>query len=244
VGYIGFDLETAEIVNDEKDESGGIGITCAAIFTGTAKQVFAPSRALKGTSYPARMSPSDCQNLARALIAYQDAGWPIVTFNGLKFDFQVLAAECQNREWFEKVVDLALGHIDILLAFYCYKGFLKKLTSFTEAMGIGTKSEGMDGLKAIDYWESGDLEQQKQVLEYVKQDATITWHLHSRALGNNRLSWINSKGRISKWYLPEGLVPDVETALRNPNPDMSWWQGYEPIPREDFYGWTNRYLVS
>lgn len=237
--FAAFDIETTGLPDkDNPDDS--VGITCAALYLETgACQVFKPTRAMKGTPYPARMNAGDCQILARALCSFADHGWDIISWNGLKFDFRILAAGCQNQEWHRRIADLALSHIDMMFAFYCANGWYLKLVKATQAMGLGGKTEGVDGAKAVELWQ-GSLEDQELVAKYVAQDARITGQLYQRALQERRLSWINSKGGVSSWYLPDGIMPDVQESLRLPLPT---WTKRKLTPREDFFAWTNKVLV-
>jgi hypothetical protein len=237
-------LEIAEELSAENKEKDGLGITCAALaFDSGAVQCFYPKRnrfaqAAEGR-YPFRMTQDECRLLALKLMKLQEKGCEIITWNGLKFDFHVLAVECGSEFYYQKVAEVALDHIDMMFGFYAYKGWMLKMTKATDAMGLGGKSEGMTGVDAVNLWKTGTLNDQQQVLRYVKQDARLTARLYEEALRESRLAWRTKRGGISYWDLPmePGEFPTVMDAIAEPVPDTSW-MGRPPIPREAFYAWT------
>jgi len=106
---IGFDLEIAE----ELPEDGNIdwtiplGVTCAALATEDHSQWAAPDRV--GDEYGARIS--DIDKLVTWLEHYRQRGYYIVTWNGMGFDFRVLAHRGQDGRHVRRTgpADVAAG---------------------------------------------------------------------------------------------------------------------------------------
>jgi len=88
----------------------------------------------------------------------------IVTFNGLRFDLEVLAAYGDVRELHGKSLDL-LQDLKRRL------GFRVKLESLAQAtLGKGKTGSGLD---AVQWWRSGDPALRQRVVEYCRQDVEI-----------------------------------------------------------------------
>jgi len=88
----------------------------------------------------------------------------IVTFNGLRFDLEVLAAYGDVRELHGKSLDL-LQDLKRRL------GFRVKLESLAQAtLGKGKTGSGLD---AVRWWRSGEPELRQRVVEYCRQDVEI-----------------------------------------------------------------------
>ncbi len=90
---------------------------------------------------------------------------PIVTFNGENFDFKVLSAY--------GAVDFLKGRSADVLAIMSRKlGFRVKLESVAQAtLGRGKSASGKE---SVDWWQSGDPEKRRMVLEYCRQDVELT----------------------------------------------------------------------
>ncbi len=90
---------------------------------------------------------------------------PIVTFNGENFDFKVLSAY--------GAVDFLKGRSADVLAIMSKKlGFRVKLESVAQAtLGRGKSASGKE---SVDWWQSGDPEKRRMVLEYCRQDVELT----------------------------------------------------------------------
>ena len=88
----------------------------------------------------------------------------IVTFNGLRFDLEVLAAYGDVRELHGKSLDL-LQDLKRRL------GFRVKLESLAQAtLGKGKTGSGLD---AVRWWRSGDPALRQRVVEYCRQDVEV-----------------------------------------------------------------------
>jgi hypothetical protein len=67
------------------------------------------------------MTKSHCQMLVRQLVELSNKeNFTILTWNGLSFDFDILAEE---SGMFNECKDLALNHVDMMFHFFASKGF-------------------------------------------------------------------------------------------------------------------------
>lgn len=240
--FVSFDIEiTKEIPEGEKDWKKGrpLGISCAATLTSDGDLRLWYGALLDPLSAGSReiepsMGPSQCACLAAYLMRMQGGGYPILTFNGLGFDFDILAEECQDTVARSTVVDLALHHIDIAFAMFCDKGYMVGLDTASRGMGLAGKTEGMHGALVPAMWAQGREEQDK-VLAYVAQDVKATADLYRALLNKGYLRWLSRKGRVNFWHCGYG-IPTVLESLKRPEPDTSWVDN--PWKREKFFGWT------
>lgn len=235
---IAFDLETATVAPNDPAASYALGITCAATVVPGQEPVLWHGTEQLGC-YAKQMSFDDCVDLTRYLIEMTQTGYHIVAWNGLGFDFRVLAAHMPTQEQYANVVDLALGHIDPAFQMLCEKGFMIGLDAAAHGMSAGGKMAGMDGLKAVGIWPTNRTNQEI-VLEYVTQDAQVTADTYQAIVGKSHLRWISKRsGRANAWspQIWQGSrLLTVRECLALPEPDTSWMS--DPWPRSKFAGWT------
>ena len=158
-------------------------------------------------------------------------GHQIVTWNGLGFDFPILAEESGRIH--EEVKELALNHVDMMFQLYCDKGYPVSLRAATKGSGTAEKMEHMDGKKSLVMWADG---QREEVLRYCEQDAVATVDLARKTAERKWLQWISRSNRVQTLDLPRGWLT-VRRTLELPLPDTSWMT--DPIPREQFTGWLD-----
>ncbi len=248
--FVAFDLEiTTEIPEGCEDWKmlRPLGISCAATLTSDGDlQLWHGGEMVEDGPYPERMMPSDCQGLADYLLVMQESGYHILTFNGLGFDFDVLAEEVQNQDYCTELQGLALGHIDIFWQMFSERGFGCGLAAIAEGMGLAGKSEGMSGALAPEMWAQGR-EQQDKVLEYVAQDVRVTKAVYEAILNRGQLSWITKRSTRAKYpWVPKQFDTDggrdtarlatASEAAKFSLPNVAWMD--EPWPRSKFIGWT------
>jgi hypothetical protein len=257
VRYAAWDIEIAQEIPDGVDDwmtLRPLGISCAAIHKAILKPdddglvvEYEAARVYHGDEqsdgrYADRMTPRQCSKVAYHLIALEALGYTVVSYNGLGFDFDVLAEECNDRDMYYGLRYLTKKHVDIAFAFFAEKGYMPSLANACKGMGIEGKAEGMSGAKAPEMW-AGDIEQQQRVLEYVLQDARITGRLYETVIERQRLRWITRSGKARAWRPTHwGVTPDgsrrlatVSEALELPEPDTSWMT--DPWPRTKFSAW-------
>ena len=229
--YLAFDIEIVKrLPEGERDwkTSRPLGITCAATLAGDADE---PSLwyGRTGDDHPAdRMSQPDAMNLVRYLAKMADDGYTILTWNGLGFDFDILAEESKVEEECKR---LALDHVDMMFHVFCTLGYPIALDRAAKGMGLAGKPKGMSGALAPRLWAEG---KRQKVLDYVAQDARTTLELAQICEKRGHLHWITRRGSTGKMALPSGWVT-VHEALKLPQPDTSWMS--DPWPRSKFSAW-------
>lgn len=228
--YLAFDIETAKEWPDGADwrPYRPLGISCAATLpadTGTPKLW----HGVTGDDLPAdRMSREDVARLVDYLLSMVDRGFTILTWNGLAFDFDVLAEE---SGMLEECKSLALGHVDMMFHVFCERGYPVGLQAAAKALGLPGKAKGMTGVLAPRMWAEG---KHQEVLDYVAQDTRTTLELAALCERLRCFRWITRRGRTSQMDLRTGWLA-VRSAVELPEPDTSWMS--DPLPRHRFTAW-------
>lgn len=231
--FCSFDIEIAQqIPEGEKDwkQHRPLGISCAAtVNTGDERPtLWWDGMYSDGTHYGPKMTRDQCQELVRYLSTQRSRSYVPLTFNGLGFDFDVLAEE---SGMFEECRDLALNHVDLMFHFFCVKGFAIGQDAACRGMGLEGKPEGMHGALAPELWAAGE---HQKVLDYVSSDATQLLRLAELVARRGWLTWNTKRGTPANMVIKELLT--VNEAMELPEPDVSWMDA--PWPRSKFYGWT------
>ena len=229
--YVAFDLEIADDLPEGKIEDYDLGVTCAATITETGRVK------VWHDNYAPRMSLERAEDLVNYLMQQfnENDRFP-VTWNGLGFDFRVLAEAAKmpgNCSY------LAINHIDIAFSMLCSKGFMCGISKAAEGMNIPGKTEGMHGSLAPEMWRGTHAEQDK-VLEYVEQDARLTAQIYERVVENREMRWVTGRGSLGRWWPEmdgERLLTTGE-AIELPKPDTSWMSDPSHWDRNRFYGWV------
>jgi hypothetical protein len=229
--YLAFDIETAKDIPGEDFNwrpHRPLGITCAATLSSDSGEV----RLWHGTTHkgaPApRMSQDDVASLVKYLCEMVQEGFTILTWNGLGFDFDILAEESGALT---SCHECAIGHVDMMFHIVCCLGYPVALDKGAQAMGLPGKPAGMSGVKAPKLWADG---QHQQVLEYVAQDVRLVMRIARLCEQQRRFEWITRKGTRSSMPLPKGWLT-VREACGLPEPDTSWMSN--PLKRRDFTSW-------
>ena len=175
-----------------------------------------------------KMSEAQCWSLVKKLALLVDEGYTLLTWNGLGFDFDILAEE--SADDMEICSGLALNHVDMMFHFFASKGFPLNLDKASKGMGLPGKPEGMDGAKAPELWPTDP----HKVLSYCSLDAQGTLDLAEAVDNAGYLGWTAQSGRANTWHCDKWLT--VKEAIRLPEPDNSWMS--DPWSRSKFYGWT------
>ncbi len=230
--YAAFDLETASEIPEGEDwqEHRPMGITCAALY---APEIGEEPVTWYGTNEVGGiadwMSKEELYLMVRQLEQLQQRrGVTILTWNGLGFDFDVLAEESGLSEECRR---LARGHVDMMFHILCKLGHPLGLQTVAQGMKVEGKTEGMDGLKAVRMWHEG---QREVVVDYCAQDARCTFELALACEQANSLHWTSRSGRDQAMALRAGWLT-VQQAMKLPRPDTGWMT--DPIPREQFTQW-------
>jgi hypothetical protein len=229
--YLAFDLETAKDIPGEDfnwKPHRPLGITCAAIYPADAREpIVWHGKKARGKPAP-RMSRAEAARVVEELLKYEASGYTVLTWNGLGFDFDILAEESSAPEECKK---LALNHVDMMFHVHCDRGFPVQLDKAAQALGIPGKPPGMSGLLAPKLWAQ---KRYQYVLDYVAQDVRIALQVAVACEKRKRFEWITQRGSRKSFDLPHGWL-SVQAALRLPSPDTSWMDN--PIPRQSFTQW-------
>ena len=231
LGYVGFDLETANAFPEGSDwrSHRPLGITCAALWGSDKRKEVRYSCGPDGAPL-AQMTREDVSGLVDRLLDIVEMGYQITTWNGLGFDFDVLAEESGRRA---DCVRIARAHTDMMIHVFCVKGYPLGLTAAAAGAGLDGKVEGMNGADAVRMWAEG---QHGPVLEYVLQDARVTAEIARTCQDNGRLEWISQSARPQWVDMPAGWL-SVADALALPEPDTSWMTS--PLSRSSFTDWMD-----
>jgi hypothetical protein len=231
--YVAFDIETAKEVPGTDfnwKPHRPIGIACAAALPQDVQDpTIWHGKSADETPAP-KMSLTEASQLVDHLVEFVSQGYTVLTWNGLGFDFDVLAeesgrtADCQN---------LALHHVDMMFHVFCDRGFPVALSKAAQALRVPGKLGGMSGMQAPQLWAQG---QHQQVMDYVAQDVRMTLQVAQACEEKQALDWITRKGSVSSMKLRGGWRT-VEKSLELPLPDTSWMK--TPITRSDFTGWIH-----
>jgi hypothetical protein len=232
--YVAFDIETAAIPNMDAEWTAQrpLGITCYALAwldptrPGRVETFVGHGRNDAGAPAP-RMSQAECSMLVDLLLRRVAAGDMLLTWNGLGFDFDVLAEESGRHP---ACCELARAHVDMMFHFFCVQGYPLALDTAAKGMGLDGKPAGMDGAQAPIRWAQGDF---PTVLHYVEQDVCNTLALAGAVEARRHLCWTARSGKPNRVQIAEWLT--VAKALELPQPDTGWMRA--PIPRTRFTRW-------
>ena len=229
--YLAFDIEIAkEIPEGEKDWKAHrpLGITCAAAASsdGGLWNWYAHDAMGKFTD---KMMKSQCYQMVEDLQWLSDDYETIITWNGLSFDFDILAEESGHHKMCK---ELALNHVDMMFHFFASKGYPLGLDAAAKGMGLPGKPEGMTGAIAPQLWAEG---QYHKVLDYVSWDVKNTLALAQAVDESGCLDWTSRSGRSNSWPIAGWLT--AKEAMVLPEPDTSWMS--DPWPRSKLTGWTD-----
>jgi len=229
---LAFDIEIFKMTSgDNWRADRPFGVSCAATLT----QDQEAAQLWHGADKSQPMTPAECQALFQYLSEMQAHGYQIVTWNGLSFDFDVLAeeADAPDKSGYCK---MALDHYDIMFQFLCVKGYPVGLNAVAQGMKLGGKTGGMDGADAPKLWQAGEYD---TVLAYVAGDVALTLQIAQAVQKSGRIHWITQKGKRSSADI--GQLCSARDALALELPDTSWMK--KPLPRQQFYHWIDeRYI--
>ncbi len=224
--YLAFDIETAKVMPEGDPNWRSrrpLGIACAATLLGDTDEVVLWQPAASD-----RLSRAEAAGLVRYLTEQVGGGYTVATWNGIGFDFDILAeesgmlAECR---------ELAVSHVDMMFHILCRLGYGVSLNAAAKGMGLEGKPESMNGAKSPLLWAEGKRE---AVLDYVAQDVRTTAELATECESCGALWWITRKGKLRSMALPGGWLT-VEQAGQLPEPDTSWMT--DPWVRQEFTAW-------
>jgi hypothetical protein len=230
--YVAFDIETAKILPEGVDDIMAhrpLGIACAAAFDLAHGEPTTWCGCGSEGRPAARMSREEAGSLVADLERLVADGCTIVTWNGLAFDFDILAEESGADE---ACARLALDHVDMMFHVVCSKGHRLGLQKAALGMSLAGKLSGVSGAEAPAMWARGE---HAKILEYNVQDVRVTAALAAAGDEARCLRWATQRGSRATMPLPDGWLT-VREALDLPLPDTSWMSS--PPRREELLGWT------
>jgi hypothetical protein len=232
---LAFDLEIVkEIPEGCKDwkEIRPLGISCASVLSNVRPLSTLFYSGHQGDPQPRAMNKKEIIDLIEFLMAHHNLGTKILTWNGLGFDFDVLAEESGMHE---ECKELALNHIDMMFHFFCAKGYVLGLDTAAKGLGLGGKMSGMKGDLAPILWASPELKDRLKVLRYVHQDAVTTLEVYEQSIEKKAVHWTSRAGKPNTFWLPRDGWKTVQECLDMRLPDQSWMD--KPMSKEDFMTW-------
>jgi hypothetical protein len=231
--YLALDLEIAKEIPDGGDwrASSPLGISCASVWASDSNQPVIWHGRIPGGGPSNQMSREESQSMVRSLEAMvNQSGYTLLTWNGLNFDFPVLAEESGLSAECKK---LAIDHVDMMFHVFCIRGHFLGLEAAALGMGLPGKTPGMTGKDAPNYWAEG---RHQEVLDYLAQDVRTTLDVARSCDDRGSLTWNSRAGNLQEVNLPLGWLP-VKEALNEPEPDTSWMT--DPPTRNEFTAWLN-----
>ena len=240
---LAFDTEISKLVINIKrwENERPLGISCGATITSDKDMKNWHGGEEPDGRLRDKMPAAKCRELAEYLLKMYTSGYTILTWNGLQFDFNILAEECHDEALRKDLAKLALNHIDIFFAIFSETGSMVSLDTAAKGMGIPGKAYGLTGEDAPKLWRQSR-EMQEKVLKYNAQDVRLTMALHDVIYEKGYLKWTTRSGRIKQWKLTKDSIPTVAVALMGPEPDTSWMT--EPVTRLDFCKWIKGLLPA
>jgi len=231
--FLAFDIEIANAFpsgqTDWRDYRP-LGITCAATYDGEGQPRLWYSRTAGGEA-ASRMTLEDMALLLAYLQQAAEAGYTLLSWNGVGFDFEVLGDESNSMDTCAR---LAVDHVDMMFHIFCLRGHTLGLDKVAKGMGLPGKPPGMSGEMAPRYWAEGKW---AVVLDYVAQDARTTFQVAQIVEDQGELRWVSERNTRQHILLPDGWLT-VRQALKLPQPDTSWMQ--RQVARNHFTGWISQ----
>jgi len=230
--YLAFDIEITKILPDNVDNLKAyrpLGICCAAVLEAHADQARLWYSSDDDGMPLLQMRQQDLSKLVDFLVAQVLNGYTIVTWNGLGFDFDILAEESGRRKDCER---LAVDHVDMMFHIFCEKGFAVSLEAAAKAIVSRGKPTGINGKIVPQLWAAGKTD---EVLYYVANDCELTLEVAKISESQRHFSWITRRGTTGDMSLPNGWLI-VRDAMKLPDPDTSWMDS-PPWSRSRFTAW-------
>jgi len=231
--YLAFDIEITRIMPEGVGDWSNyrpLGISCAATLPSDGKPELWYGKTNFG-DYASQLSVKETKELVKHLQTRVEAGYMILTWNGLGFDFDILAEESGMHPTCKQ---LALEHTDMMFHVFCLKGYPLGLDKAAKGMGLAGKPPGITGEMAPRMWAEGRFQ---EVLDYVQQDVKTLLELAHAIDLERQLRWLSNSGRPQSLPLPSGWLT-VKEAENLPLPDTSWMSN--PWPRSKFTTWMEK----
>jgi hypothetical protein len=232
--FLAFDIETAKILPETVSDIMAhrpLGIACAAASADDLPEPLVWHGRDESGGPSGRMTREEAALLVADLTSLASRGYTLLTWNGLGFDFDVLAEESGESK---ACALLAAGHVDMLFHAVCSLGHRISLQKAAEGMHLPGKKAGVSGALAPAMWAAG---RHEEVVEYCKQDVRLTLQLAQACEGARQLAWVTQRGSRKQMPLRSGWLA-VKEAGALPLPDTSWMS--DPPSRDRYLGWIRQ----
>lgn len=199
--YLAFDLETSKVQVPHLREwmlHGPLGISCAATYCIGAKEPVLWYGGKRRKCPASQMTVTEAGALVKYLCHQVTAGYRIVTWNGIGFDFDVLAQESGMHA---QCKSLALDHVDMMFHVLCQLGFGVSLNAAARGMRLTRSCEKRTGALIPTRWADGRYE---EVFRHVARDVRTTLALATTCSERGFVRWITRWGTGRMLRLPNG----------------------------------------
>jgi len=204
-----------------------VGICCAATVCNGHEPILWYSKNFDGC-IASMLSVEDAGALFCYLFRAAEMGWRIVTWNGLGFDFNILAEESGEKT---DCALLALKHYDLMFQIFCGKGYPVSMNKVASQLGIPINSD-ISGETAPVLWAAGEYD---RVLQFTSHKVLDLLEIAKRGEKSGFLTWVSNNGTRQQVDLRKGWI-EVLKLIKSPIPDTSWMG--KPLKREEFLYWT------
>jgi hypothetical protein len=236
--YLAFDIETAKEVpgvDFNWKPHRPLGVTCIAsqAMGEETPRIWMSKTDSEGPA--PQMTRTDVAAFVRHMSDNVADGFVPLSWNGLAFDFDILAEE---SGLIDECRTLARNHVDMMFHVVCEKGFPVSLKNAASGLGVKGKLDGVEGITAPALWSSG---QYDLVTKYVAQDVIATLEVALKSESQKSFAWTTRRGTVSTMPLSKGWL-SVDAANRLPLPDTSWMSA--PLSRDDYLSWLDETKCS
>lgn len=144
------------------------------------------------------LSDATVEQLINTLWECKQGGMQIVTWGGTGSDWKALHTAAKTEERKDQVKQLAIQAVDIPLISAAANGMMMGLTSAALGMGMGERP-ACDSQDVPNFWNSGDVRKQNDVLMHVYWDAQTLASIYNKLFYDAQfqrplLTWLTSKG--------------------------------------------------
>lgn len=231
---LAFDLEILDTLPDfaKWKSHRPLTITCAGLAHPEGTETLWSECVIDRYAQP--LDKAGLSRLLGALRFWLNTGATIVTWNGLGFDF-VLLADASGEYDLCREIALSDHHVDLMFNVYMALGYNTPLsTTCKETIGKG-KLDGMSGGSAPELWQKGEHE---LVLDYAREDAVITRDLYLHLQETPTIKWRTKRGRGAPRQLRANRrwhpLWSVAKMLEAEPPEVPRWMTNKPITLKSF----------
>ncbi len=186
------------------------------------------------------MTKNTAKVLVLDMLKQYHLGYIPFTWNGLSFDFQLLA---HYSGLYEECATLALNGIDAMFLVVAHNGYFLGLDKALAGANIqgklktvsfadGTEVTDMSGAKAPLFWRNGEYQ---AVRDYLEGDVVQPLKLARYLELKKAIRWTSASGK--PMTLRTELLSVKEALKQIPVPNTSWME--KPKLRHEYYNWIH-----